>query len=112
MAKELRRMGLEVVAARSSEDEEMSSTDVKQVTDSAKAIAQVAADARRIRQKLDQSIAEVNDALGIADGVADALRSAGAELRGALGAQTNNPPEDAPAAGGSAGGVPAGDAGG
>jgi hypothetical protein len=72
----------------------MSSNDVKQVSDSARAIAEVGATARRVREKLDASIAEINDALGVADEVADALRSAGAELRGVLGTQTNNPPRD------------------
>lgn len=70
----------------------MSSGDVKQVSESARAIAKVGEDARRVREKLEESIREVTEALGVADEVATALRSAGAELRGALGIQTNSPP--------------------
>lgn len=103
LAKALRRMGLEVVDPKK-ENDDMSKNDVNQVTESARAIAEVGAAARKVREKLDQSIADVRDALGVADEVADALRSAGAELRGALGVQTNNPPrDDAPAGGGGAG---------
>lgn len=97
MAKALRRMGLEVVPVDQTEgqgDDPMSSNDVKQVSESARAIAEVGKTARKVREKLDASIADINDALEVADGVADALRSAGAELRGVLGTQTNNPPND------------------
>lgn len=108
-AKDLRRMGLEVVRREDLEDKEsqnMSSKDVKQVTESARAIADIGRDAQRIKQKLEESVADIRDALGIADQTADALRSAGAELRGVLGAQTNNPPPDEDDAGG-AGPAPA-----
>ena len=108
MAKALRRMGLEVVPATTTTEEggdEMSQGDIKQVSESARAIAEVGKTARKVREKLDASIAEINDALGVADEVADALRSAGAELRGVLGTQTNTPPrDDSGTGGGSAGG--------
>lgn len=108
MAKALRRMGLEVVSATTTTEEggdEMSQGDIKQVSESARAIAEVGKTARKVREKLDASIVEINDALEVADGVADALRSAGAELRGVLGTQTNNPPrDDSGTSGGAAGG--------
>lgn len=97
-AKELRRMGLDVVApppGKKSEEETMS-TDVKQVTEVAREIAEVGARARTIADELRSNLQAVSESLEIADEVSKALRAAGAELRGVLGAHTNSPPQDAP----------------
>lgn len=96
MVKALRRMGLAVVPrdATAEQEECMSGRDVKQVTEVARDVAAVGKRAREVAGKLRSSIDEVHEALDVADGLGDALRAAGAELRGALGVQTNNPPED------------------
>jgi len=92
-------MGLEVVPARTVKEEGEMSQDVKQVTDVARQIADVGVEARKISADLKASISEVREALGVAGEVSNALRSAGAELRGVLGLNTNNPPLDAGGAG-------------
>ena len=70
----------------------MSGRDVKQVTDVAREIADVGKRAREVADGLKTSIGEVNEALDVAEDLTRALRQAGAELRGVLGGQTNNPP--------------------
>lgn len=109
-AKELRRMGLDVVSAPKDEEQIMSN-DVKQVADVAREIADVGRRARAVADELRGNLAAVGEALEIAEGVSKALRDAGAELRGVLGAQTNNPPSESPV-GGDAGGTVGGPHGG
>ena len=96
VAKELRRMGLDVVpagAGRVEGDDPMSS-DVKNVTDVAREVADLGRRARGIADNMRADIKDVNEALDVAEDISRALRSAGAELRGVLGTQTNHPPED------------------
>lgn len=90
MAKALRRMGFEVVEP--GKDQDMSDKDVKDVTEAARSIAEVGQRAREVAEDLKSSVAEVHQALDAADGVNRALKGAAAELRGALGVQTNSPP--------------------
>lgn len=88
------------------------STDVKQVTEVAREIADVGRRARKIADGLRSSLDAVNESLEVAEDVSRALQAAGAELRGVLGIQTNNPPAgddagvgaDSAALGGPAGG--------
>lgn len=94
MAKELRRMGLDVVPAPGRGDAEMS-RDVSQVAEVAQDIAKLGARARKIGDRLKTDIADTHAALDIAQDVSDALRSAAADLRGVLGVQTNSPPPEA-----------------
>ena len=92
MAKELRRMGLDVVVPAGEEGDATMSTDVRQVTDVVREITEIGKRARKISDDMRASMKDVDEALGIAEEVSTALRAAGAELRGVLGAQTNNPP--------------------
>ncbi len=52
--------------------------------------------AATLAAELRANISEVAEGLSMAKEVSTALRDAGAELRGALGVQTNSPPPDDP----------------
>lgn len=93
-AKELRRMGLDVVRRAPQEREEVMSSDVKAVTDVANDVARLGERARDVADAMRQSIEDTHQALNIAESVSKSLALATAELRGALGVQTNNPPEE------------------
>jgi len=66
--------------------------EVKGLTDVVKDIGSVKQQASQVAGELRNNIAEVQTALGLVSEVSNALKDAGAELRGALGLQTNNPP--------------------
>lgn len=70
------------------------SVEVKSLTDVVKDITTVKEQAAFVAQQLRQNISDVTEALQMTDEVSRALREAGAELRGALGVQSNNPPPD------------------
>lgn len=74
----------------------MSSSDVNQVTETVKQIAEVGDRARRLNESMKNNLAEISAGLDIGEDVDRSLKSAAAALRGAFGAQTNNPPKDDP----------------
>lgn len=69
-------------------------TEVKGLTDVVKDVAEVKNKAGRVAKRLRQNIDDVTTALDLVEKMSDALGDAGAELRGVLGTQTNNPPKD------------------
>ena len=101
LAKELRRMGLEVVRPHPPDDDKENemSNEVKQVTEVAKDIVELGSRARGVGKRLRQDITDTHQALDVAEDVSKALQSAAAELRGALGITTNSPPDDEKTAG-------------
>ncbi len=72
----------------------MSKSDVDHVTGVAREVADVGRRAREVADGLKKNIGAVNDALDVAENLSRALGQAAGELRGALGAQTNNPPRE------------------
>lgn len=68
------------------------SEQVKNVSEVAREIAGVSSLASDVASKLRENINNVKEALGQADAVSGALKSAGDELRGVLGILSNNPP--------------------
>jgi ABC-type transporter Mla subunit MlaD len=66
---------------------------VKGVTDVVKDIAEINNMASTVAEELRKNLAEVKEALTMTQDVSKALRDAGAELRGVLGAHSNNPQE-------------------
>lgn len=71
------------------------SRDVKQVSEIAREVGAVGQRAREVADRLKRSVAATHEALDVADDVGKTLDQAAAELRGALGMNTNNPPTDA-----------------
>ena len=67
-------------------------TEVKGLTDVVKDISTVKQQASSVAADLRKNMDDVQQALGLVSEVSNALKDAGAELRGALGVQTNNPP--------------------
>lgn len=90
MAKDLRRMGYDVVP----KTENGMSRDVKAVTDVAGEVAKLGARARDVGDKLRRNVDDTHAALDIAENMSDALGAAAADLRSILGVQTNSPPKD------------------
>lgn len=113
MAKELRRMGLDVVSSVPPQEDKVMSSDVKQVSEVMREVAGLGERARTIKAGMRADLDEAHEALDIADGVRQSLHSTVAELRGILGGQTNDPPPaDTKVPGGGSGGSPARPAGG
>lgn len=72
----------------------MSSGDVKQVSETAQQIAEVGERARKLNESLQRNLADIHEGLAAGESVDKELRAASALLRGAFGAQTNNPPSN------------------
>lgn len=88
-------MGLEVTPALKTEgDEDMSKHDVDQVTGLVREVAEVGELARRVASDLRVNLGDIREGLSAAQELSEALQTVGAELRGALGTQTNRPPRD------------------
>jgi ABC-type transporter Mla subunit MlaD len=66
---------------------------VKGVTDVVKEVHDLNKHAATVADEMRKNIADVKDALAMTQELSTALRDAGAELRGTLGIQTNNPPK-------------------
>ncbi len=72
----------------------MSANGLKSVADTVKSITELGAKADKVKDQLSKDIAEASDALDLAAETSKSIRDAGAALRGLLGTQSNNPPED------------------
>ena len=99
MVKELRRMGLDVVRRQPpsnnvNQENNVMSGEVQQVTEVAKDIVELGKRARGVSERLRQDINDTHQALDVAEDVSKALQTSAAELRGALGMTSNNPPDD------------------
>lgn len=68
--------------------------EVKGLTDVVKDISSVKQQASQVAGQLRENIGNVQQSLGMVSEVSEALKAADAELRGALGIQSNNPPTD------------------
>lgn len=74
------------------EKENKMAAEVQGVTDVVKDITAIKQQASQVAGELRSNISNVKQSLGMVSEVSDALKAADAELRGALGIQTNNPP--------------------
>lgn len=94
MAKELRRMGLEVVP-RAEGDETMSANDMRALTGVAADMKKLGARARQAADKLRAEVDDANVMVDAAENMADGLGAVNRELREMFGTGSNFPPKGA-----------------